>query len=438
MAPSPLALTVAAIMFVAVTAYALFAGADFGGGIWDMLAGGTRRGTGARAHIDESVTPVWEANHVWLVLMLVVLWSAFPPGFAAIMTVLFVPLNLSLLGIFFRGVGFAFRHTARSVRIQQLYGVMFAASSLMTPFFLGTVVGAIATGAVRPDETGNRVAAWTSTTALLTGVLAVTACAYIAAVYLVRDADRRGRPEMVRYFAVRAGIAGAVSGVVALANLAVMHAQAPYVFHGLTHRALPLIIISVVAGAGALVLIVARRGLLLLPAVAAITVATAVWGWAVAQYPFLLPTTLTLREAAAPTGTMVTEIVTAVLISLLVLPAFALLYWLQQHGLLGEPSSSQLRAAATGEHPADATPEASGQAPGQQRTVRGAAGRPTRRAGPVGRPPSLAAKLIGGLLIAAVVVELIRRPFVRPGRGRPDGGNGAGPRRGSGLRRHRP
>ncbi|GIH15241.1 cytochrome d ubiquinol oxidase subunit II [Rugosimonospora africana] len=391
MAPSPLALTVAAIMFVAVTAYALFAGADFGGGIWDMLAGGTRRGTGPRAHIDESVTPVWEANHVWLVLMLVVLWSAFPPGFGTIMTVLFVPLNFSLLGIFFRGVGFAFRHSARSERVQQLYGVMFAASSLMTPFFLGTVVGAIASGAVRVGETGNRLAAWTSATALLTGALAVTACAYIAAVYLVRDAHRRGRPDLTRYFAIRAGIAGAVSGLVALANLVVMHRQAPYVFHGLTHRALPLIIISVVAGTAALVLIVARRALLLLPAVAAVTVVTAVWGWAVAQYPYLLPTTLTLRQAAAPTGTMVTEIVTAVLVTVLVLPAFALLYWLQQHGLLGESSSSQLRAALTRED----RPERTEEAP----------------------PPSLGAKVIGALLVVVVVVELVRRPFARRKRG---------------------
>jgi cytochrome d ubiquinol oxidase subunit II len=393
MAPSPLTLAVAAIMFVAVTAYALFAGADFGGGIWDMLAGGTRRGTGPRAHIDESITPVWEANHVWLVLMLVVLWSAFPPGFATIMTVLFVPLNLSLLGIFLRGVGFAFRHTARSVRLQQLYGVMFAASSLMTPFFLGTVVGAIATGAVRAGETGNKLSAWTSTTALLTGALAVSACAYIAAVYLVRDAHRRGRPQLARYFGLRAAIAGAVSGLVALANLAVMHWQARYVFHGLTHRALPLIITSVVAGAGALVLIVAHRALILLPAVAAVTVAAAVWGWAAAQYPYLLPATLTLRQAAAPTGTMVTEIVTAVMVVVLVLPAFAALYWLQQHDLLGDSSGSKLHAAAAAQNRHDA-----GEQP----------------------PPSLGARLIGALLVGAVLIELVRRPFIRRAR-RPDG-----------------
>src|SRR5690242_21738749 len=148
MNPSPEALAVAAILFVVLAAYALFGGADFGGGIWDLVAGGDRRGTAPRELIDESITPVWEANHVWLIFILVLLWTAFPPAFAAIMTALFVPLSLSLLGIVLRGVGFAFRHTAQRLRTRQFTGALFAASSLITPFFMGTVVGAVATGQV--------------------------------------------------------------------------------------------------------------------------------------------------------------------------------------------------------------------------------------------------------------------------------------------------
>ena len=145
MSPSPEAIAVAVILVVVMAAYALFGGADFGGGIWDLLAGSTERGAVPRHLIEESITPVWEANHVWLVFILVLLWTAFPPAFAAIMTALFVPLSLSLLGIVLRGVGFAFRHTAQRLRMQQLTGATFAASSLITPFFMGTVVGAVAT-----------------------------------------------------------------------------------------------------------------------------------------------------------------------------------------------------------------------------------------------------------------------------------------------------
>ena len=175
MNPSADTVAVAAILFVVIAAYALVGGADFGGGIWDLLAGGAERGAAPRELIDESITPVWEANHVWLVFVLVLLWTAFPPAFAAIMTALFVPLSLSLLGLVLRGVGFAFRHTAERLPMQRLTGAVFASASLITPFFMGTVVGAVATGQVPVHPAGNILAAWTSTTAILTGFLFVAA-----------------------------------------------------------------------------------------------------------------------------------------------------------------------------------------------------------------------------------------------------------------------
>src|ERR1700753_2331706 len=173
MNPSGATIAVAAILVVVIAAYALFGGADFGGGIWDLLAGGPERGRAPRDLIDEAITPVWEANHVWLIFVLVLLWTAFPPAFAAIMTALFVPLSLSLLGIVLRGVEFAFRHTARRLQLQQLTGAAFAASSLITPFFMGTVIGAVATGRVPVHPAGNVLAAWTSPTAILNGFLFV-------------------------------------------------------------------------------------------------------------------------------------------------------------------------------------------------------------------------------------------------------------------------
>src|SRR6185437_1410761 len=156
--PSPETIAVAAILVVVVAAYALFGGADFGGGIWDLLAGGDRRGAAPRELIDESITPVWEANHVWLIFILVLTWTSFPSAFAAIMTALFVPLSLSLLGIVLRGAGFAFRHTAERLNMQRLTGATFAAASLITPFFMGTVVGAVVTGQVPVHPVGNVLA----------------------------------------------------------------------------------------------------------------------------------------------------------------------------------------------------------------------------------------------------------------------------------------
>jgi cytochrome d ubiquinol oxidase subunit II len=335
MSPSPEVIAVAAILFVVIAAYALFGGADFGGGIWDLLAGSAERGAAPRWLIGESITPVWEANHVWLVFILVLLWTAFPPAFAAIMTALFVPLCLSLLGIVLRGVGFAFRHTAQRLRMQQVTGVMFAASSLITPFFMGTVVGAVATGQVPVHPAGNVLSAWTSPTAILTGFLFVAACAYVSAVFLVLEARQRDHQDLMRYFSLRATAAGVVAGALAGGTFAELPASAPHVFAGLTGIALPLVAISIAAGIAVLGMLWLRwYHALVLRVTAAIAVATVVWGWGLAQYPYLFPTSLSLAAGSAPTPSLVAEFVVAGLAVLLVAPAFALLYFLQQRRML--------------------------------------------------------------------------------------------------------
>jgi cytochrome d ubiquinol oxidase subunit II len=348
MSPSPDEIGVATILVVVVAAYALFGGADFGGGIWDLLAGSAKRGAAPRALIDESITPVWEANHVWLIFILVLLWTAFPPAFAAIMTALFVPLSLSLLGIVLRGVGFAFRHTAERLQMQQLTGAMFAAASLITPFFMGTVVGAVVTGQVPVHPTGNVLAAWTSPTAILTGFLFVAACAYVSAVYLVPEARQRGHQQLMRYFALRATAAGVVTGGLAGGTFAELSTSAPHVFARLTGIALPLVAVSIAAGIAVLGMLWLRwYHPFALRATAAIAVATVVFGWGLAQYPYLFPTSLSLTAGSAPTGSLVGEFVVAGLALLLVAPGFALLYYLQQRRMLGEAESdADLRVAA--------------------------------------------------------------------------------------------
>ena len=225
--PSWETITVGVALVATMAAYALFAGADFGGGIWDLLAGSSPRGRRARDAIDASVTPVWEGNQVWIVLGLVLLWTGFPSAFAAITITLFVPLAASVLGIVLRGVGFAFRHEAVRPASKRLTGALFASSSLLAPFFLGAAVGAVTTGRVPPHSHGLSTAAWTTPTALVTGALFVAACAFIGAIYLVGDASRRGHDDLVPYFGHRATLSGLVTGVLAGVNLACCTAAPP-------------------------------------------------------------------------------------------------------------------------------------------------------------------------------------------------------------------
>ena len=326
---------VGAILLAAVTLYAVLGGADFGGGLWDLLAGGTDRGRAPRALIEEAITPVWEANHVWLVFCLVIFWTAFPHAFAAVMTAAAVPLWLALGGIVLRGSGFAFRKELTWLPAQRLAGAVFAFSSLLTPFFMGTVVGAIASGAI-PASPARATSAWTSATAVLTGLLFVAACGYLAAVYLTGEAARRGDTGRRRYFARRAVAAGVVAGALSLAALAELHGANRMFYDRLTGRAIPLSIAAAACGLAVVVLLALGRPRGLRP-LAALGVAGVIWGWGVAQYPVLLPGTgVTLSNAGAPHGILVAVIVLFIVAVLVIGPSFVLLYRLQGRQLLGD------------------------------------------------------------------------------------------------------
>src|ERR671927_356498 len=181
----------AAVLFVGVVAYAVLGGADYGAGFWDLTAVGAQRGRRPRHLVDESLAPVWEANHVWLIFCLVMLWTGFPAAFAAIMTTLYIPLGLAALGIVVRGSGFAFRKVFVRTEQQRVVGAAFAASSVLSPFFLGTVAGGIASGRVPVTGHGDPIGSWLNPTSLLGGVLAVLACAFTAAVFLAAEARLR-------------------------------------------------------------------------------------------------------------------------------------------------------------------------------------------------------------------------------------------------------
>jgi cytochrome d ubiquinol oxidase subunit II len=328
---------VAVVLFFGVTVYAVFAGADFGAGFWDLLAGGAERGRRPRALIDHSIGPVWEANHVWLIFCLVVLWTGFSSAFQSIMLTLFVPLTLAALGIVLRGSGFAFRKSVSATNQQRFYGAIFATSSVLVPYCMGAVAGAIASGRVPSGgRSGDWFTSWVNPTSILGGVLAVAVCAFLASVYLISDAERLEQPEMSEYFRGRALGAAVVTGVIAFAGIFVLHADAPYIFHGLTSRALPVVLVSALCGLASLWMLWRGARRIARP-FAMLAVATVVIGWGVAQWPYLLPQSLKVSEAAAPDATLWAILFVFVLAAVLILPSLAWLYYLdQQSALAGE------------------------------------------------------------------------------------------------------
>ncbi len=328
----------AAILWVGATIYAVFAGADFGAGLWSLLAGGGDRGRRPRELVDWALGPVWEANHVWLIFVVVVLWTGFPTAFEAIFSTLFIPLSLAALGIVLRGAGFAFQHTVRRASGRALAVTMFGLASVLTPFFMGTVVGAIAGGRVPVGNAeGDAVTSWLNPLSLTIGALFVATGAYLSAVFLVSDARRAGAHDLERYFAKRALAAAIVTGALAAAALIPLHSDAEYVFKRLTSQAVPLVILSLACGIGVLVLLHrgAHRGArpLAVGAVAAV-----IWGWAVAQYPYVLPEKLTISAAAAPSDTLTSLLIVFVIAVVVVLPSLGLLYTLAQRNLVSESS----------------------------------------------------------------------------------------------------
>jgi cytochrome d ubiquinol oxidase subunit II len=325
---------VAAIGLLAgMVAYAVFAGADFGAGFWDLTAGGADHGRPLRNHIDRSLGPVWEANHVWLIYCLVIFWSAFPSAFAAVMTTLYLPLGLAALGIVVRGSGFAFRKALTHTRTERLSGVAFAVSSVITPFFFGAVAGGIASGRVPAGGHGDPLTSWLNPTAVLTGSLFTAVCAYLAAVLLAADARTDGALDLERQLRRRSWWAAWVSGALAIAGLAVMAADAHRTFARLIGAALPVTVVSLVAGTAALILL-PRFSPRVVRLLAGTAIAALVTAWGVAQAPYLLGTHTTIQQAAAPTATLITLLVVFTAAALIVVPSLALLYVLQQRSSL--------------------------------------------------------------------------------------------------------
>ena len=309
-----------------VVLYVVLGGADFGAGIWQLLSGPGERGERIREHAHESMGPVWEANHVWLIFVLTVTWTAYPVFFASIASTLSVPLFIAGLGIILRGASYALRSGAADGRETLMVDGAFSIASLVTPFMLGCTAGAIAAERVPVgNAAGDPFSSWLSPVPLMVGALAVCFSVYMAAIFLAADAHRTGEREIADSFRIRALAAGVVAGAVSIAALVVVHADAHSLYTGLVHGgALATMIVSVVAGLITLGLIWAR---LFEPArvSGAIAVAAVIAAWALARNPVLLPG-LTIDQAAAGHDTLVVIIVAVIAGAVLLFPSLAVLF----------------------------------------------------------------------------------------------------------------
>jgi cytochrome bd ubiquinol oxidase subunit II len=326
-----------ALVIAGLTAYSVLGGADFGGGFWDLTAGGARRGGRVRGMVQRSMGPVWEANHVWLIFVLVVFWTCFPVAFGSIFSSLYVPLSLATVGIIFRGTAFALRGQAATINEARVLGGLFALSSVLVPFCMGAALGGLASGRVPVGNAlGDPFSAWLNPTGILVGMLAVLTGAYLAAVFMAGDSARGGLRDLEDAFRARALASGAIAGVLAVGGLVVLRDDSRHLYDGLTSTpGLFLVLGSAVAGLLTLAL-VWRRSFEAARYAAAAAVGCVTVGWAVAQSPDLLPKQLTLHQAAAGDATLVAVLISAAVGLALVLPSLYLLYSLVLKGRLDE------------------------------------------------------------------------------------------------------
>jgi cytochrome d ubiquinol oxidase subunit II len=296
---------IAAVMLVALIIYALMGGADYGGGMWDLLASGPRAQRQRHA-IVEAIAPVWEANHVWLILVIVLLFSAFPPAFSAIMTALNIPITVMLIGIVFRGSAFVFRkYDSTADAVQRRWSTIFGIASFFTPFFQGLTLGALTTGEIR--LVGDRVttgffAGWLTPFALTCGLFALALFAFLAATYMTDETQ--SERDLQNDFRLRAIWAQAALVPLAITVLLTSKSGAPLMYHGLTNWWAPLLLgWTALSAITATVALWSRK--FYLARIAALAQVTFILvGWGLAQFPHLVTPDVTLQNAAAPESTL--------------------------------------------------------------------------------------------------------------------------------------
>jgi cytochrome d ubiquinol oxidase subunit II len=320
---------VVGMMWLGIALYAVFGGADFGTGVWEFNTG-LQASERDRDLMDHAIGPVWEANHVWLIFVIVAMFSAFPTAFAALSRALWVPLLCALVGIVFRGAAFSFRsHAVATARMRMGWSAVFGLASTAAPFFLGAAAGAVASGKLAVDAdgrfTGDYVTGWVSILALFSGFFAVGLCAYLAGVFLTREAYQREDERLIQIWRRRATLAGICTGVLALAGIALVAFDSPFLWGRFRDRAWPLVGASIVTGSLSL-WGVRRRMLRTAVAAAAATIVVVIIGWAVAQYPWIIPPAISVDSAKVSVPVLRLIAVSIALGMALIVPSLAYLF----------------------------------------------------------------------------------------------------------------
>ena len=322
------ALATLVLIWLGFIAYVVLGGADFGAGVWDLLASGP---TARRQHqfISKVLGPVWEANHVWLIFLLVGLMNIFSSAFAIFMSALFVPLMLALLGIVLRGAGFIFRtHTLREEDLfTRLWSRVFSLSSLLTPFFLGAAAAAVAGGQIHisGDSSSQLLIGWISPFSLTVGIMAVLQCATIAAVYLAAEARAIHEDDFAASYRLKALVSGILTSAMGLVCIYLSIAQAPWLWQGLLTHAWPYAIAAILSGSLVLLTLVQHK-YRLASLFVILETALMLFSWGIAQYPYILPPTLTIEQAANAPQVVTTLLVVIVIGMLIVIPSLLFLF----------------------------------------------------------------------------------------------------------------
>ena len=348
MSQSTLATLSATLAWVALIAYAVLGGADFGGGVWDLLARGPTAER-QRVAIARGMGPVWESNNVWLIFVLVVTWTAFPTVYAGVSSALFIPITLVVVGIVLRGAAFSFRSNyGLEVGSGVRWGHVFNIASTITPFLFGTIAGALASGSIRVSAgpplqvQANPWTTWTTPFALVCGLFAVALCSVLAATYLTVEAQQAGDLDITTGFRRRALIAGAVTAVLGALAAVLAIAEAPTLWHGLVGKALPLSIAAVVIGLATAAALLRNLDSLARALVAAET-ACILLAWGVAQWPYLIVPDVTIDNAASPASVLGPTLIVALFGLAVLIPSLWYLFSVVKRG----PARSR-RGAAPG------------------------------------------------------------------------------------------
>src|SRR6201997_4146881 len=296
---------IAGIMLISLILYGVMGGADYGGGMWDLLASGVR-GQRQRHAIAEAIAPIWEANHVWLILVVVLLFSAFPRGFSTIMIALHIPITAMLIGIVLRGSAFAFRkYDSTDDAVQRRWSTIFGVASFFTPLFQGLTMGALATGDIHlvgDHVTTGFFAGWLTPFAFTCGLFALALFAFLAATYIT--VDTRSEPDLQQDFRLRAIWAQIASVGLAVLVFLTSRDGAPLMYRGLTNWWAPLLLGWTIVSAVTALLALWFRIFNLARVAAVAQVTIILIGWALAQFPHLVTPNVTIQNAAAPESTL--------------------------------------------------------------------------------------------------------------------------------------